>query len=411
MDTTLARIREESRENATVQRKCWIDLINHRNGATYRFHVGKLVMTEREGYILLNMMERVGPVAVRALVERLGSAAAIFEADASALKSVHGVGPETATAILQQRAILDFDKEIAAASDLGASIVSWVDDEYPELLREIHDPPLALYVRGRTEAGNRRAIAIVGTRRPSSYGRQTTERLAYELAEAGFVVVSGLAEGVDTLAHRGALRAGKQTWAVLGGAIDCMYPVSNTKLANEIAGRGAVMSEFPLGRRPDKTTFPMRNRIVSGLSIGVVIVEAAQGSGALITARQAMEQGRSVFAVPGRIDSPVSQGCNRLIRDGATLITSMDDILEDYDYLFSQATLPRRPSTIRAPELNDEETMLLAALDQGEGRVDELIRESGLQPAAVSALLLGLEMKKVVRMLPGQVVELVRVDL
>jgi DNA processing protein len=368
-------------------------------------------MTEREAYIALNMMERVGPVAVRALVERLGSAAAIFDADLSSLMSAQGVGPETAASIMRQRAVLDVDREISAARELGAGIVSWVDDDYPELLREIHDPPLALYVRGQVEAENRRVMALVGTRRPSSYGRQVADRLAYELSEAGFVVISGLAEGIDAVAHRGALKAGKRTWAVLGGAIDCMYPVSNKGLSDEIAAQGAVMSEFPLGRRPDKTTFPMRNRIVSGLSIGVVVVEAAHGSGALITARQAMEQGRSVFAVPGRIDSPGSQGCHGLIRDGATLIASVDDILEDYEYLFSQATLPRRPGPVqKAPQLSEEEALLIEALDQGEGRVDCLIRDSGLQPAAVSALLLGLEMKKVVKMLPGQVVELVRAD-
>ncbi len=365
-------------------------------------------MTEREAYILLNMMERVGPVAVRALVERLGSAASIFDADAGSLRTANGVGPETANAIIGQRDSLDLESELTATREQDASIVSWVDPEYPELLREIHDPPLAFYVRGSVDPSNRRVIALVGTRRPSSYGRQTTDRMAYALAEAGFVVISGLAEGIDTVAHRGALKAGKETWAVLGGAIDCLYPTSNRGLAEEVSANGAVISEFPLGRRPDKTTFPMRNRIVSGMSIGVVVVEAAKGSGALITAKQAMEQGRSVFAIPGRIDSPASQGCNALIRDGATLVASVDDILEDYDYLFSQANLPRRPAAIRGPELNDEESKLVEVLDQGEGRVDDLIRESGLQPAAVSALLLGLEMKKVVRMLPGQVVELVR---
>jgi len=365
-------------------------------------------MTEREAHILLNMMEKVGPVAVRAMVEVLGSAGAIFRADARTLTRARGVGPETAGAVVQQREQLDLDRELAEAEELGARIVTPVDEEYPAPLLEIHDPPLALYVQGSLVSRDRHAFAVVGTRRPSHYGRETAERLAFQLAKAGFVVISGLAEGIDTAAHRGTLKAQGRTMAVLGGALDCMYPVSNTDLAEEITQHGVVMSEFPLGRRPDKTTFPMRNRIVSGLALGIIVVEAAEGSGALITARQALEQGRSVFAVPGRVDSPLAQGCNGLIRGGATLIRGVDDVLDDYEYLFPRSEVEKVRSAEDRVDLTDDESTLVTALDKGENDVDSLIRDSGLQPAAVSSLLLGLEMKKVVRMMPGRMVELVR---
>jgi DNA processing protein len=366
------------------------------------------IMTDREAYILLNMMEKIGPITVRELVDHLGSVSAIFTARGHDLAGARGTGRETVDAIVRQRDELDVAHEIAGADSLGARIITPVDPEYPAVLNQIHDPPLALYVQGEFETRDQHAFAVVGTRRPSHYGRDTAERLAYQLSMAGYVVVSGMAEGIDTVAHRGALKAQGRTLAVLGGGLDHVYPASNRGLAKEIADHGVVMTELPLGRRPDRTTFPMRNRIVSGLSAGVVVVEAGPRSGALITVRQALEQGRSVFAVPGRIDSLRSQGCNELIRGGATLVTSADDILEDFEYLFAQPD--RRCSEDAMPriELSDDESALVSALDQGESDVDSIIRATGLNPANVSSTLLSLEMKNVVRMLPGRTVELVR---
>jgi DNA processing protein len=247
-------------------------------------------------------------------------------------------------------------------------------------------------------------MAVVGTRRPTHYGRETADRMAYGLAKAGYSVVSGLARGIDTAAHRGAIKARGRTLAVLGGGLDDVYPPENAELAREISENGAVLSEFPLGRRPDKTTFPMRNRIVSGLSAGVLVVEAGLKSGAMITVASALEQGRQAFAVPGRVDSPASQGTHRLIRDGAVLVTHVDDILAEQDTLLSRNEL--REAAVRPkPSLSQDESRLLGFLADGARDVDSLIRESGLKPAGVNAVLISLEMKRLVRMQPGRVVE------
>ena len=364
-------------------------------------------MNERDAYIALNIMEKVGPVSVRSLVSVLGSAAAIFSADREALMRAPGVGPELAEAILRQRDQIDWAGELERTAERGARIVTPLDEDYPRPLREIHDPPLALYVWGTLSGADRHAIALVGTRHPTHYGRDVAEQLGYQLAKAGFVVVSGLAEGIDTAAHKGALKGQGRTLAVIGGGLDRLYPPSNAELAAHIAGHGAVLSEFPLGRQPDKTSFPIRNRIVSGLSMGVVVVEAGLKSGAMITTRQAMEQGRTVFAVPGRIDSFASQGCHALIRDGAALVTGVDDILKEFEFL-----IPARAETdaaARRPRANlsEPEAALAGLLADGGKDVDSLIRESGLGAAAVGSLLVSLEMKRTIRMLPGRLVEAV----
>lgn len=363
-------------------------------------------MNERDAYIALNMMEKVGPVGVRALVSALGSAKAIFQADKNVMMKVDGVGRELARAIVEQRDNVDWKGELDRASAMGAHIVAQVDSEYPEQLLQIHDPPLALYVWGTLKSRDKHSIAIVGTRRPTHYGRESAANLAYQLAKAGFVIVSGLARGIDTAAHQGALKAKGRTLAVIGSALDCIYPASNVDLARIISEKGAVITEFPFGKHPDKTTFPMRNRILSGLSMGVLVVEAGSTSGALITARQGLEQGRSVFAVPGRIDSHASRGSHRLIKDGARLIENVDDVLHEYEFLIPPSVKQFAGKDSRRPELSDNEACLIGLLKDGETDVDSLIRASGLKPAVVSALLIGLEMKKMIRMLPGRVVEL-----
>lgn len=362
-------------------------------------------INEREAYIALNMMEKIGPVGVRSLVSALGSARNIFHADRDALLRADGVGPEVAEAILRQKDGIDWEGDIARSSAMGAHIVSWADEEYPKSLREIHDPPLALYVRGKIEARDKHAIAVVGTRHPTHYGREWAERLAFQIAGAGFTVVSGLAEGIDTAAHRGALKGKGRTLAVIGSGLDCIYPPSNIELAGIVSEHGALITEFPFGRKPDKTTFPVRNRIVSGLSMGVLVVEAGFKSGALITANQALEQGRSVFAVPGRIDSRASQGTHKLIKEGARLVASVDDVLAEYEFLMPSGLGQLRPSGGPKPNLSEEEARLVEILQQGECDVDALIRSSGLKPGAVNSLLIGLEMKKMIRMLPGRIVE------
>jgi len=367
-------------------------------------------LDEREAYVALNMMADIGPVSVRSLVAVLDSPQAIFQATQRELLHANGIGTALADSIIAQRDQIQPGKEIERAQRLGAQIITPVDAAYPKPLLQIHDPPLALYVFGTLEPGDKRAIGIVGSRHTTLYGRECAEKLSYQIVKSGFVVVSGLARGIDTAAHQGALKGGGRTLAVLGGALDCLYPTENADLARDIARHGAVLSEFPLSRKPDKTTFPMRNRIISGLSMGILVVEAGLGSGALITVNQALDQGRSVFAVPGRIDSPSSRGTHQLIKNGARLIESVDDILDEFEFLIPPG--PRNNATSGTvssrPQLLPEEERIVSALEEGEQDLDTLTRTTGLPAARVSALLIGLEMKRMVRMQPGRIVELIR---
>ena len=369
-------------------------------------------MDSRQAYIALNMMQGVGPVRVRSLVTALGSTEAIFQADRPTLMGVQGVGADTVNRILEQRERLDPAQEEARAAEAGARVVTPLDAEYPKRLLQIHDPPLALYVQGSLQARDEHGVAVVGSRRTSHYGLEVAERLSVQLAQSGVTVVSGLARGIDTAAHRGALKGQGRTLAVLGGGLDCLFPPENAGLAGEIAGHGATMTEYPFGRQPDKTTFPVRNRIVSGISLGVVVVEADVTSGAMITARQAAEQGRTVFAVPGRIDAIGARGPHQLIRDGARLVQGVEDILQELEMFLPKGTT-KAPvpagAEERGPRYSKEEAALMALIEpEGETGVDRLIRLSGLRAAEVGAVLLGLEMKRAVKMLPGQRVGLRR---
>ena len=363
-------------------------------------------MTEREALIALNMMEGMGPVTVSALVESLGSAAAVFTASAGELMSARGVGQRIASIIIEQRDGLNWQGEIAECERLGVRLVVRGDAEYPEALLAIHDPPLVLYIRGELLSRDSKAVAVVGTRKPTHYGRETAARLSGQIAGAGYTVISGLAEGIDTIAHRQALAVRGRTIGVIGSGMKHMYPSSNRELAGEIVKSGAVISEFPLDRKPDKTTFPIRNRIVTGLSAGVLVVEAGIKSGAMITARLALEQGRDVFAVPGRIDSALSSGTNGLIKQGAKLVESAGDILEEYEMLFPKDS--GAGPTHRELQMTSDEREVVTLLEHGEMPVDVLIRETGMQPGAMSSLLVGLELKRAVQMLPGQMVALKR---
>ncbi len=292
-------------------------------------------MTEREAWIAFNRVQGLGPATARQIIEALGSLLAVFEAPVEALMQIPGIGSERAQLLTRELKEVSVDGELERASKTGVKILTGVDEQYPRLLQEIPDPPLVLYVAGDLSVLDTPGIAIVGTRHPTMYGRETSNRFAYQLAVAGYTITSGLAEGVDTEAHTGALKAKGKTIAVLGGALDCLYPKSNTALAREIVTNGgAVISEYPFGRQPDRQTFPMRNRIVSGLSRGVLVVEAPVNSGTLITARQGMEQNRSVMVIPGRIDSKASQGCHTLLKQGACLVTSPEEVIEEVQDLF-----------------------------------------------------------------------------
>ena len=286
-------------------------------------------------------------------------------------------------------------------------VVALEDDHYPEWLRAIADPPAVLYCDGRIEPRDRQAVAIVGARQATPYGLRATETLARELSGAGFTIVSGLARGIDAAAHRGALEAGGRTIAVLGCGLDVNYPPEHARLREEIAASGAVLTEFTTGMKPLAHHFPRRNRIISGLSLGVVVVEAAEDSGSLITARLALEQNREVFAVPGPVDAPLSRGPHGLIKQGAKLVETVDDIVEE---LLPQIERPEGSvkssrKVLPAPEpenLSVEEQTVFAALGRDPLHLDDLTERSGLTPAGVAGILLALELKGVARQLPGQ---------
>ncbi|MGD0017176.1 MAG: DNA-processing protein DprA [Verrucomicrobiia bacterium] len=369
-------------------------------------------MTPREAYIALNMVPNVGPVRVRALLEVFGEPQAILAARRDELLRVENIGTEVAQNIVNWRQHVDLDAELARIEKAGVLVVTREDAEYPKHLREIYDPPLALYARGSLGDGDPHAVAIVGSRRTTLYGQEMARKLAYQLARVGVTVVSGAARGIDTCAHRGVLQAKGRTVAVLGCGVDVAYPPENKELLAQIAAKGgAVVSEFPLGTKPDRQTFPMRNRVISGWSLGVVVVEANARSGALITASFAAEQGRQVFAVPGRADSALSKGSNHLIKDGAKLTEDVEDILSEFEYLFPKTNKTERPAeagnggrgTTGGLKVSETEQKVLTAIGDEEAVMDEIIRRSGLTTACVSTTLLALEMKRIVKQLPGKV--------
>jgi len=358
-------------------------------------------MTEADAYFALNLVPRVGPVRCRRLVERLGSVERVLMASRSELRGVEGIGEELAENILDWERQGRPEEERRKAEEMGLTILTQADDRYPPLLREIYDAPLVLYIKGEIPKTWRRGVAVVGSRQTSHYGTEITKKLSYQIAYAGVPVVSGLARGIDTAAHTGALAAKGITWAVVGCGLSHLYPPENEELAAKIVEMGGLlMSELPLDTRPDKRTFPMRNRIVSGLSFGVLVTEAGSGSGALITARQALEQGRSVFAVPGRIDNPHCKGCHELIKEGAALVEGVEDILAELEFLIP----PSEVVETRAlpPDLSEAEKLVFESIGLEETPLDLLIQKTGLPSAKVSSTLLRLEMKKLVRQLPGK---------
>ena len=362
-------------------------------------------MDSREALVALNLIEGIGPVRVRSLMEHFGEAPAILTASKSQLRQVRSIGEETAEAIVNWEKSIDLAGELKRIADSGCKIVIQADENYPPSLREIYDPPIVLYVKGELSTKDRNAVAMVGSRQTTHYGIETARKLAYQLAYVGVTVVSGGARGIDTAAHQGALAAKGRTVCVLGTGISIVFPPENKELFERIAENGAVVSQFPFNRNGDKQSFAIRNRIVAGMTLGAVVVEADLHSGALITANFATEYGRQVFAVPGRIDSPRSKGCHDLIKKGAKLCEGAEDILSEFEYLFPGSNKPPSPGetgVLPALELSANEQKIYDALDSDERSIDEVIRKSGLPTSAVSVGLLSLEMKRVVRQLPGK---------
>jgi DNA processing protein len=347
-------------------------------------------------WIGFNKVRGIGPARLRALLDAFGSVEAAWTANAEALNGV-GLDRRSIQNLVEQRSKLDLVAELARVQKAGIELLTWDDPRYPARLGAINDPPPVLYVRGELRLEDDFAVAVVGTRSLSNYGREAARTLASGLAEAGVTIVSGLARGIDAVAHRAALDAGGRTIAVLGSGIDVIYPWENRKLAADLIERGALMSEYALGTQPDASNFPPRNRIVSGLSRGVVVIEAGEKSGALITARFAADQGREVFAVPGSIFARNSAGVNRLIRDGATPVTSINDILEALNLKSVEAHVEAQ---MLFPA-DATEASLLDQLTDDPIHVDELSRTAGLPVAVVTSTMALMELKGLVRSAGG----------
>lgn len=347
-------------------------------------------------YLGFNRVPGIGPARLDRLVAHCGSLHAAWHATTGTLMAA-GLDSRTIEALLQTRRTLDLDSEYERTIDAGVRLVTRDDPAYPPLLKETTNPPFLLYVRGTLTENDRWSLAVVGTRQATAYGKEVTRKLVSGLVAAGVTIVSGLALGIDAVAHDAALEAGGRTLAVLGSGVDQLYPQRNEALALALMRQGAVLSEYPLGVLPTAANFPPRNRLISGLALGVLVVEAAPKSGALITAQFAGEQGREVFAVPGNIFSPRSEGTHRLIRDGATLVSCVDDILEALNL---QSAVVQQEITAVLPE-TPEEAALLRLIEAEPRHIDAISRESALTLPVVSATLAMLELKGLVRQVGG----------
>jgi DNA processing protein len=353
--------------------------------------------------LCLNMVTGIGPRMTCGLLQHFGSPAAILDAAVDELLQVSGIGPKLASAIGKARNSINPWEEIARCREMGITLCRLGSSEYPEVLAEIPDAPQILYCHGELLERDELAVAFVGSRRCTVYGRQQTERLAGTLARAGVTIISGLARGIDAVAHQAALTVGGRTIAVAATGLATVYPPEHADLAKQVCRQGAIVTESKLDQKPAAGLFPQRNRLISGLSLGVVVVEATRNSGALYTARHAMEQGRDILAVPGRIDSLASEGCHDLLRDGATLVRHADDILESLGPLMTPIAESDDGEIHSARELtlNDQEREVLKLLSSEPKTIDEVLRDTSLDSSRVLATLTVLEMKRLVRRLPG----------
>src|SRR5438093_9072897 len=360
-------------------------------------------MNATEACIALNMLQTVGPVRLRKLLEVFKEPQQVLGAKRSELRAVEGIGNEVADQIANWESIVDLGAELKRVHEFGATVIAQDSPSYPKALREIHAPPIVLYVWGELLDRDHHAIGVIGARRTTHYGTESAKKLAYQLAYAGLTVISGLARGIDTAAHQGALAAKGRTIAVIGAGLAKLYPPENAALAEKIrSGSGAIVSEFSMEIDPDRQTFPMRNRIISGWSHGILVVEAGLNSGALITAAQALEQGRSVYAVPGHINAPSAMGSNRLIQQGAKLAMDASDILDDLQILLPETKPSPEAAARPLPPLSDEERRVYDAIDASETQIDQIAAESKLPSSIVSSTLLQLELKRLVKQLPGK---------
>jgi DNA processing protein len=365
-------------------------------------------VTDQDAWLALNLARFTWPDLSKDLARHLAQADFRQALVQNGLDAVYTALPgsrEKLATIQQSRSFADESERLQT---LQVALLTFADADYPPLLRWIAEPPPVLYVRGSLQPAHEFAVAVVGSRKPSPYGRMAAQRFSADLVQQGYTVISGLARGIDRVAHESALRAGGQTLAVLGSGINVIYPPENRRLVEQICVNGAVMSEFPLDTKPDRWNFPRRNRIISGLALGTLVVEATIRSGSLHTARHALEQGREVFAIPGRIDAPGSQGTHQLIKQGAKLVETLDDVVEEFPEIVRRsAQRYRRPESDTLPaqvaaDLSTQEARLLALIPSEETHIDAIIQTSQLPAHVVMSILVTLELRGLVRQFPGK---------
>jgi DNA processing protein len=350
----------------------------------------------------LNLTPGVGSVLFKRLIERFRTPEAVFQASTKELLEIEGLGERVAGEIKKGPLEKVVHKELSLLDEVGGKILTVQDDLYPKRLKEIYDPPAILYVRGELRREDDLAVSIVGSRKITAYGRMITEKMSKELARQGVTIVSGLARGIDSVAHEGAISAGGRTIAVLGCGVDRVYPPENKSLFSKVIDHGAIVSEFPMGTPPDAGHFPRRNRIISGLSLGVVVVQAGEKSGSLITAGFALEQGREVFAVPGNVGTEGSRGSNQLIKEGAKMVESSEDILVEILPHWKKESGPESKAKDPGEGLPKEERAVYELLGETPLHIDVLIRESRMEAGQISSVLLNLELKSLITQWPGK---------
>jgi len=356
-------------------------------------------MEEVRAALALQMAWDIGPSTARLLIDSFRTPSGVFHAGRRGLGAVEGLARKRAESILSFKDWNRVDDILHFCKKQGIKMTWYGADDYPELLREIADPPTVLYYRGTLDRQDRYAIAVVGSRAATPYGRQVARSVSEGLAAMGFTIVSGMARGIDSIAHMGAIRRGGRTIAVLGSGIDVLYPPEARGLYEKICGAGAVISEFPPGTPPNRENFPRRNRTISGLSLGVIVVEASRGSGTIITARYALDQNREVFAVPGNITSANSRGTNELIKNGAKMLTRPDDVVRELGPLLKGFIKSEQRVAV---EMSTEERRICDILSGEPVHIDDITREAGIPASRVLGILLGLELKSVVGQVEGK---------
>jgi len=360
---------------------------------------------ELKYWLTINGIPNVGPVTIKKLWEAFGSIKAAWQASEKSIFRIEGISKPAVRAFLENRDKISLDAELESVGKSNVNVLTFDHKEYPAGLLNIYDPPPVVYIKGQLPKNDEKTVAIVGTRKASRYGRETARKLAYELASLGFTIVSGLASGIDTAAHEGALEAGGKTVAVFGCGVDIIFPSANRRLSERIVDSGALLSEFPMGTKPEKGTFPRRNRIISGLSLGTIVVEGHYDSGAMITAKYAVDQGREVFAVPGNVALDQSKGPHWLIKNGAKLVEDVDDVLEELNMVrpkIKNDETRMMNQCANYSNLNDEEQRIVKVLSLEPKYIDNISQETGLPIPEVSSRLMLLEVRKIICQLPGK---------